>query len=38
MEDLEFLEMGLVMDMLAESSNDDYDYSYVAEQADFDQF
>ena len=36
MQDLEYLTIGLVSDMFTEKSNDDYDYPYVATQADID--
>lgn len=36
--DLENLEVGSVMDMIIESSNDSYKYQTVATQADFDKF
>jgi hypothetical protein len=36
--DLETLDYGFVMDIIAESSNDDYKYREVATQADFDKF
>lgn len=38
MSDLDELELGIVMDMLAESSNDSYKYKEVATQEDFDKF
>ena len=38
MADLDVLDYGFVMDILAESSNDDYKYRQVATQADFDNF
>lgn len=36
--DLDLLTIGMVNDMYAESSNDDYKYSEVATQEDFDRF
>ena len=36
--DLDYLEYGFVMDIITESSNDDYKYREVATQADFDKF
>ena len=36
--DLDLLTIGMVNDMYAESSNDDYTYSEVATQEDFDRF
>lgn len=36
--DLDRLEMGIVLDMLTESVNDNYDYPIKAEQSDFDKF
>lgn len=36
--DLDSLDYGFVMDILAESSNDDFKYKEVANQADFDKF
>ena len=38
MADLDYLDMGMVMDMLTESMNDDYDYPRKATQDDFDKF
>ena len=38
MEDLDRLDMGMVLDMLTESANDDYDYPRKATQEDFDKF
>lgn len=38
MADLDYLDMGMVMDMLTESMNDDYDYPRKATQEDFDKF
>lgn len=38
MDDLDGLEYGIVMDMMTESSNDDYQYKQVATQEDFDRF
>lgn len=38
MRDLEELTIGMVLDMFAESMNDDYDYKEVASQEDFDRF
>jgi hypothetical protein len=35
---LDGLEYGLVVDMMTESSNDEYDYKTVASQEDFDAF
>ena len=36
--DLDFLTIGMVNDMYAESRNDDYKYREVATQEDFDRF
>lgn len=36
--DLDLLTIGMVNDMYAESSNDDWNYNTVATQADFDKF
>ncbi|HEM3654892.1 TPA: hypothetical protein U1C87_000986 [Streptococcus suis] len=36
--DLDLLTIGMVNDMYAESSNDDWNYNTVAKQADFDVF
>jgi hypothetical protein len=36
--DLEYLEIGMVLDMLTERANDDYSYPYMATQSDFDRF
>lgn len=36
--DLDLLSIGLVNDMYAESSNDDYKYSQLASQEDMDRF
>lgn len=36
--DLDLLTIGLVNDMYAESRNDDYNYSTIASQEDFDKF
>lgn len=38
MSDLEDLNEGFVVDMMIESSNDDYDYPTKATQEDFDKF
>lgn len=38
MDDLDGLEYGTVVDMMTESSNDDYQYRQVATQEDFDRF
>lgn len=38
MSDLEYLTMGAVFDLFAESANDDVEYNTVATQADFDKF
>ena len=38
MGDMELLSIGLINDMYAESSNDDYKYPEVATQEDFDRF
>lgn len=37
-EDLENLDVGMVLDMFTEKSNDDVEYSVVAEQKNFDAF
>lgn len=36
MADLDVLSVGMVLDMLIERSNDDYDYPLIATQADMD--
>lgn len=36
--DLEYLSIGLVLDMFTEKGNDDYAYAQVATQEDFDRF
>lgn len=36
--DLDALDYGFVLDLLAENSNDDYKYQQKATQADFDKF
>ena len=36
--ELENIDFGLVMDMLIEKDNDQYDYPYKASQEDFDKF
>lgn len=36
--DLDVLDKGFVMDIMAENSNDDYKYQQKASQADFDKF
>ena len=36
--DIEQIEEGMVVDMLIESSNDNYDYSEIATQEDMDRF
>lgn len=36
--DLDLLRIGMINDMYAESSNDDWNYNTVATQADFDVF
>jgi hypothetical protein len=36
--DLDVLDYGFVMDIITESSNDDYKYRQLATQADFDKF
>jgi hypothetical protein len=38
MDDLEQLTIGIVLDMLTEQKNDDFEYPYKATQADFDRF
>lgn len=38
MDDLEQLTVGIVLDMLTERKNDDFEYPYKATQADFDRF
>ena len=38
MSDLDRLDMGIILDMLTESINDNYDYPVKATQADFDRF
>lgn len=38
MADLERLNVGDVIDMLTESSNDDFNYQQIATQEDFDRF
>lgn len=37
-DELENIEFGLVVDMLIERGNDDYNYPYKASQKDFDRF
>lgn len=37
-DDLDNIEFGLVVDMLIERGNDDYNYPYKASQKDFDRF
>lgn len=37
-ESLEELDIGLVLDMMVEKANDDYDWKQVATQEDFDKF
>jgi hypothetical protein len=37
-DELEQVEFGLVLDMLTEKGNDEYDYPYKASQKDFDKF
>ena len=36
--DLDELDLGLITDMMIESSNDSYDYPLIATQKDFDKF
>jgi hypothetical protein len=36
--DLALITVGMVFDMMTESGNDNYKYSYKATQADFDRF
>lgn len=36
--DLDELDMGLITDMMIESSNDSYEYPLIATQKDFDNF
>ena len=38
LDDLDSLEFGIIVDMMTESSNDDYEYKVVATQEDFDAF
>lgn len=38
MDDLDGLEYGIVLDMMTESSNDEYSYRQLATQEDFDRF
>lgn len=38
MSDLDFLDYGMVIDMMTERQNDDYNYKELATQADFDRF
>lgn len=38
MPDLDFLDYGMVIDMMTERQNDDYNYKELATQADFDRF
>ena len=38
MQDLDDLDVGMVLDMLTEKSNDSYDYKTIATQKDFDNF
>lgn len=37
-QELEEIDYGLVLDMLTEQSNDEYEYPYKADQNDFDKF
>lgn len=37
-DDLDNIEFGLVVDMMIERNNDDYQYPYKASQKDFDRF
>ncbi len=36
--DLDALDYGFILDMMTESSNDDYKYKQIASQEDFDRF
>ncbi len=38
LDDLDDLEYGMVIDMMTESANDDYNYKPLATQEDFDRF
>lgn len=38
MSDLDFLDYGMIIDMMTERQNDDYNYKELATQADFDRF
>lgn len=38
LDDLDGLEQGIIIDMMVEHSNDDYEYKPVATQEDFDKF
>lgn len=38
LDDLDGLEYGFVIDMMTESTNDDYEYQSLANQEDFDRF
>lgn len=38
MSDLDYLTVGMVLDMLTEQKNDDYKYPKAATQSDFDKF
>lgn len=38
LDDLDGLEYGVVVDMMTESANDDFDYKPLANQDDFDRF
>lgn len=38
LDDLDSLEYGLIIDMMTESSNDEYEYRPLATQEDFDRF
>ncbi len=38
MSDLDYLDFGMILDIMTESSNDGYEWSNVATQQDFDAF
>lgn len=38
LDDLDGLEYGLVLDMMVEADNDDFEYNEIANQDDFDRF
>lgn len=38
MSDLDLLDMGMILDMFIEAGNDDFEWSIIADQDDFDRF